>query len=46
MNCSISFVRLFQNLAPEKDRRRLERPMIFGVVIPEIPASQPRKLLR
>lgn len=45
MNFNICFVRLLQNLAPDSDRRRLERQAIFEVEITEIPAVRPRKLL-
>ncbi len=43
LQCSISFERLFDALAPGVDRRRLERAEIFGRPIPDISASPPRQ---
>jgi hypothetical protein len=44
LQCSISYVRLFQKLAPERSRKPVEHPEIFGRPIPDIPAS-PRRTL-
>ncbi len=44
LQCSISYVRLFENLAPGRDRKPVDRPEIFGQPIPDIPASPRRKL--
>ena len=43
LQCSISFERLFDALAPGVDRRRLEAAEIFGKKIPDISASPPRQ---
>lgn len=44
LQCSISFARLFEALAPEADRRPVERPEIFGRPIPAIGDSPPRSI--
>ena len=44
LQCSISYVRLFKNLAPDRDRKAQPFAEIFGQRIPSIPASPPRKL--
>ncbi|MGA0849949.1 MAG: hypothetical protein ACO3RX_08350, partial [Chthoniobacterales bacterium] len=43
LQCSISYVRLFKNLAPGRDRKRQAFAEIFGRRIPPIPASPPRQ---
>jgi hypothetical protein len=45
LQCSISFVRLFENLAPGADRRAVEAPEIFGRPLPRISGSPRRVLL-
>ena len=45
LQCSISYVRLFRNLAPGKNRKPNVRTEIFGESIPDIPASPKRKLV-
>lgn len=42
LQCSISFVRLFEHLAPGKDRGALDQAEIFGRPIPSVEASPPR----
>lgn len=44
LQCSISYVRLFQNLAPGRDRKPVAQPEIYGQPIPDIPASPKRRL--
>jgi hypothetical protein len=44
LQCSISYVRLFKNLAPSRDRKAQPFAEIFGGRIPPVPASPPRKL--
>mgnify|MGYP003584409929 CR=1 FL=1 len=44
LQCSISFARLFDHLAPGADRAPVEAAKIFGKTIPDIPASPPRSL--
>jgi len=44
LQCSISFARLFEVLAPGVDRQPVERPEIFGRPIPAISASLPRSV--
>ena len=44
LQCSISYVRLFKNLAPGRDRKAQPFAEIFGRRIPSVPASPPRKL--
>ncbi|MFZ4484842.1 MAG: hypothetical protein ACOYOL_12795 [Chthoniobacterales bacterium] len=44
LQCSISYVRLFKNLAPSRDRKAQPFAEIFGRRIPPVPASPPRKL--
>jgi len=43
LQCSISYVRLFQNLAPDRDRKRQPFAEIFGRRIPPLASSPPRK---
>ena len=43
LQCSISYVRLFKNLAPGRDRKAQPFAEIFGRRIPSVPASPPRK---
>ena len=43
LQCSISYVRLFKNLAPGRDRKARSFAEIFGRRIPSVPASPPRK---
>jgi hypothetical protein len=43
LQCSISYVRLFKNLAPGRDRKAQPFAEIFGRRIPFVPASPPRK---
>lgn len=45
LQCSISYVRLFRNLAPGRDRRAQPAAEIFGRTIPAIGASPRRVLL-
>jgi hypothetical protein len=45
LQCSISFVRLFENLAPGVDRAPREAPEIFGRPLPRITDSPRRVLL-
>jgi hypothetical protein len=45
LQCSISFVRLFENLAPEVDRAPREAPEIFGRPLPRITGAPRRVLL-
>jgi hypothetical protein len=45
LQCSISYVRLFENLAPGRDRKRQPSAEIFGRRIPPIPASPPRAMV-
>ena len=42
LQCSISYVRLFENLAPDQDRHPVEAPEIFGRKIPSVEDS-PRR---
>ena len=44
LQCSISFVRLFENLAPGVDRRPVEAPEIFGRPLPRL-SDAPRRVL-
>ena len=44
LQCSISYVRLFKNLAAGRDRKAQPFAEIFGRRIPSVPASPPRKL--
>lgn len=44
LQCSNSYVRLFHKLAPERSRKPVARPEIFGLPIPDIPTSSRRKL--
>lgn len=44
LQCSISYVRLFRNLAPGRDRQARSQALIFGRRIPPIPVSPPRHL--
>ena len=44
LQCSISYVRLFKNLAPGRNRKAQPFAEIFGQRIPPIAASPPRKL--
>ena len=44
LQCSISYVRLFKNLAPVRDRKAQPFAEIFGRRIPFVTASPPRKL--
>jgi len=44
LQCSISYVRLFKNLAPGRDRKAQPFAEIFGRRVPSVPASPPRKL--
>ncbi len=43
LQCSISYVRLFKNLAPNRNRKRQPFAEIFGRRIPPIAASPPRE---
>lgn len=43
LQCSISYVRLFKNLAPGRDRKARSSAEILGRRIPSVPASPPRK---
>ena len=43
LQCSVSYVRLFKNLAPGRDRKAQPFAEIFGHRIPPVPASPPRK---
>lgn len=43
LQCSISYVRLFKNLAPDRDRKRQPFAEIFGRGIPPIAGSPPRE---
>jgi hypothetical protein len=43
LQCSISYVRLFKNLAPGRDRKARSSADIFGRRIPPVSASLPRK---
>ena len=43
LQCSISYARLFKNLAPGRDRKAQPFAEIFGRRIPSVPASPPRK---
>ena len=43
LQCSISYVRLFKSLAPDRDRKAQPFAEIFGRRIPSVPASPPRK---
>ena len=43
LQCSISYVRLFKNIAPDRDRKAQPFAEIFGRPIPSVPASPPRK---
>jgi len=43
LQCSISYVRLFKNLAPGRDRKAQPFAEIFGRRIPSVAASPPRK---
>ena len=43
LQCSISYVRLFANLAPGRDRRPLAVAEVFGKPIPPIVSSPPRQ---
>jgi hypothetical protein len=43
LQCSISYVRLFKNLAPGRDRKAQPFAEIFGRRIPSVPASPPRR---
>ena len=43
LQCSISYVRLFKNLAPGRDRKAQPFAEIFGRRIPPVPASPPRR---
>ena len=43
LQCSISYVRLFKNLAPGRDRKAQTFAEIFGLRIPSVTASPPRK---
>ena len=45
LQCSISYVRLFENLAPGRDRKRQPSAEIFGRRIPPVQASPRRELL-
>jgi hypothetical protein len=45
LQCSISYVRLFENLAPGRDRKRQPSAEIFGRRIPSVQASPRRELL-
>jgi hypothetical protein len=42
LQCSISYVRLFKNLAPGRDRKAQAFAKIFGRRIPRITSSPPR----
>lgn len=44
LQCSISYVRLFKNLAPGRDRKAQPFAEIFGRRIPSIRFSPPRDL--
>lgn len=44
LQCSISCVRHFKNLAPGRDRKAQPFAEIFGRRIPSVPASPPREL--
>ena len=44
LQCSISYVRIFKNLAPGRERKAQPFAGIFGRRIPSIPASPPRDL--
>jgi hypothetical protein len=44
LQCSISYVRLFQHLAPGRDRKAQPRAEIFGRPIPPVRLSLPREL--
>ncbi len=44
LQCSISFARLFEALAPGADRRPVERAEVLGYPIPVIGASPPRSV--
>jgi hypothetical protein len=44
LQCSISYVRLFKNLAPVRDRKAQPRAEIFGRPIPPVRLSPPRDL--
>lgn len=44
LQCSISYVRLFKNLASGRDRTAQPFAEVFGRRIPPIPASPPRRL--
>jgi hypothetical protein len=44
LQCSISYVRLFKNLAPGRDRKAQPRAEIFGRPIPPVRLSLPREL--
>jgi hypothetical protein len=43
LQCSVSYVRLFKNLAPGRDRNAQPFAEIFGRRIPSVAASPPRK---
>ncbi|MFM7373675.1 MAG: hypothetical protein ACKO39_00780 [Chthoniobacterales bacterium] len=43
LQCSISYVRLFKNLAPDRDRKAQPFAEIFGRRVPSVSASPPRK---
>jgi len=43
LQCSISYVRLFKNLAPGRDRKARPFAEVFGRRIPPVPASPARK---
>ena len=43
LQCSISYVRLFKNLAPGRDRKAQPFAEIFGRRIPSVTASPPRR---
>ena len=43
LQCSVSYVRLFKNLAPGRDRKAQPFAEIFGRRIPPVTASPPRK---
>ena len=44
LQCSISYLRPFKNLAPGRDRKAQSSAEIFGRRIPPIPASPPRAM--
>ena len=46
LQCSISYVRLFKNLAPGRDRKARPFPEIFGRRIPSLDESPSRRLPR